>query len=128
MRIHIVVSDCLNEVVLNSSTASATSSSVESLRAMAIELLSRLLLVVPNLGEHLRHPPTHRFGSPLDTGLLALRVAIGCFMLVHGIRKLMGFSKMRDKFPDPIGMGSQLSLIVATRPTFLTSQQQVCLR
>jgi putative oxidoreductase len=49
----------------------------------------------------------------VDTGLLALRVAIGCFMLVHGIQKAMGFSEMADKFPDPIGMGSQLSLIMA---------------
>ena len=34
-------------------------------------------------------------------------------MLVHGIPKLMGFSGMADKFPDPLGMGSQLSLISA---------------
>ncbi len=46
-------------------------------------------------------------------GLLVLRVGIGCFMLVHGWQKLSGFSQMADKFPDPIGMGSQLSLISA---------------
>ncbi len=34
-------------------------------------------------------------------------------MLVHGIQKLMGFSGMADVFPDPIGMGSQLSLTMA---------------
>ncbi len=34
-------------------------------------------------------------------------------MLVHGIQKLMGFSEMADKFPDPIGIGSQLSLVMA---------------
>ena len=49
----------------------------------------------------------------IDAGLFVLRVAIGCFMLVHGIQKLMGFSEMADKFPDPMGMGSQLSLIMA---------------
>lgn len=49
----------------------------------------------------------------IDTGLLVLRVAIGCLMLVHGVPKLMGFSEMSDKFPDPIGLGSQLSLIMA---------------
>lgn len=49
----------------------------------------------------------------IDTGLLALRIAFGCFMLVHGIQKIMGFSEMADKFPDPIGMGSQLSLVMA---------------
>lgn len=46
-------------------------------------------------------------------GLLVLRVGIGCFMLVHGWQKLSGFSQMADKFPDPIGMGSQLGLISA---------------
>ena len=49
----------------------------------------------------------------IDAGLFVLRVAIGVFMLVHGIQKLTGFSEMADKFPDPIGMGSQLSLIMA---------------
>lgn len=48
-----------------------------------------------------------------STGLLILRVAFGSFMLVHGIPKLLGFAEMADKFPDPIGMGSQLSLIAA---------------
>ena len=46
-------------------------------------------------------------------GLLLLRVTIGCFMLVHGWQKLTGFSDMADTFPDPLGMGSQLSLISA---------------
>lgn len=54
-------------------------------------------------------------GAPkqIDTGLFVLRVAIGCFMLLHGLPKLMGFSEMADKFPDPIGMGGQLSLTMA---------------
>lgn len=46
-------------------------------------------------------------------GLLVLRVAVGCFMAVHGWQKLSGFSEMAGKFPDPLGMGSQLSLISA---------------
>jgi len=49
----------------------------------------------------------------LSTGLFVLRVAFGCFMLVHGIPKLTGYSEMVTKFPDPIGMGSQLSLVSA---------------
>ncbi|WP_372718639.1 DoxX family protein [Novipirellula sp.] len=49
----------------------------------------------------------------ISVGLLVLRVAFGLFMLVHGIQKVMGFSAMSDAFPDPIGMGSQLSLIMA---------------
>lgn len=49
----------------------------------------------------------------IDVGLLLLRIAFGCFMLVHGIQKLSGFSSLAEVFPDPIGMGSQLSLIMA---------------
>ncbi len=54
-------------------------------------------------------------GSPkqIDIGLLLLRLAFGCFMLVHGLQKLMGFSEIGGSFPDPIGMGSQLSLVMA---------------
>ena len=48
-----------------------------------------------------------------SAGLLLLRVTVGCLMLVHGIQKVTGFSEMADKFPDPIGMGSQLSLLSA---------------
>lgn len=48
-----------------------------------------------------------------SVGLLTLRLAFGCFMLVHGWQKLSGFSEMADKFPDPLGMGSRMSLISA---------------
>ena len=57
--------------------------------------------------------------SLTSIGLLLLRVSIGLFMLLgHGWSKLMGFSEMADKFPDPIGMGSQLSLIAAIGAEF----------
>lgn len=46
-------------------------------------------------------------------GLLLLRVAISGCMLVHGWQKLSGFEAMADKFPDPLGMGSRLSLVAA---------------
>lgn len=49
----------------------------------------------------------------LPVGLLLLRLTFGCFMLVHGWAKLAGYSEMADRFPDPLGMGSQLSLIAA---------------
>jgi len=51
--------------------------------------------------------------TSLSIGLLLLRVAFGCLMLVHGIPKLMGFNEMADKFPDPLGMGSQVALMSA---------------
>lgn len=46
-------------------------------------------------------------------GLLMLRVGIGGLMLVHGTGKIQGFSQMADSFPDPFGLGSRLSLILA---------------
>lgn len=32
-------------------------------------------------------------------------------MIAHGWAKLMGFNEMADSFPDPLGIGSQWSLI-----------------
>lgn len=49
----------------------------------------------------------------LAIGLLLLRAAFGSLMLVHGTQKLAGFGAMADQFPDPLGMGSQLSLVAA---------------
>ena len=46
-------------------------------------------------------------------GLLLLRVAIGGLMLVHGTQKLMGFNELSTTFPDPLGIGSQLSFLYA---------------
>ncbi len=47
-------------------------------------------------------------------GLLTLRLSIGLFMLVaHGWTKLMGFSELAHTFPDPLGLGSRLSLVAA---------------
>ena len=46
-------------------------------------------------------------------GLLVLRVSMGALMLVHGIPKLMGYDEMSQAFLDPIGLGSQLTLILA---------------
>jgi len=48
-----------------------------------------------------------------SVGLLVLRVAFGGLMLVHGLQKAAAFGELKDKFPDPLGMGSQLSLISA---------------
>ena len=55
----------------------------------------------------------HASPKQISIGLLVLRVGIGCLMLVHGFQKVLGFSKLSGAFPDPIGVGSQLSLILA---------------
>jgi putative oxidoreductase len=48
-----------------------------------------------------------------SVGLLVLRIAISGLMLVHGLQKVTAFSELKGKFADPLGMGSQLSLISA---------------
>lgn len=58
----------------------------------------------------------------LDLGLLILRLGAGGSMLfAHGLQKLLGYSEMSAKFPDPIGLGSELSLILAIFAEFLCS-------
>lgn len=55
----------------------------------------------------------------LDSTYLFLRVAVALIMLfAHGYGKLMGFSKIAPKFPDPIGLGSELSLILVVGAEF----------
>jgi putative oxidoreductase len=52
--------------------------------------------------------------TSIDLGLLLLRLWFGLSMLLlHGWPKLMGFSQMAGGFPDPLGVGSRLSLIFA---------------
>ncbi|MBY8963575.1 DoxX family protein [Flavobacterium sp. D11R37] len=48
-----------------------------------------------------------------DIALLLLRIAVGCFMMTHGLQKLdMLMEDGPVKFADPIGVGEQLSLIL----------------
>lgn len=62
--------------------------------------------------------PLHRkehFKQPLaDLGLLFGRITIGLSMaILHGWPKLTGFAERADSFPDPLGIGSPLSLTAA---------------
>ncbi len=45
-----------------------------------------------------------------DLGLLILRLTAGGLMLSHGYPKLISWSSNADSFPDPLGIGSTLSL------------------
>ena len=49
---------------------------------------------------------------------LILRLVLGVFMLTHGWGKLSSFSEKSDMFPDPLGVGSTLSLGLATFAEF----------
>lgn len=54
--------------------------------------------------------------------LLLLRVLAGAFMLTHGFPKFqMLFSGQEILFPDPIGLGSQLSFIMIVFAEFFCS-------
>jgi len=58
----------------------------------------------------------------ISLGLLVLRVGVGAFMLVgHGWGKLLGFTELSGSFPDPIGVGSTLSLTLAILAEVLCS-------
>ena len=45
-------------------------------------------------------------------GLLILRVGLSAMMLTHGIPKLMNALEGNMDFPDPIGLGATVSLIL----------------
>lgn len=48
-----------------------------------------------------------------DWILLALRIVFGTLLLVHGVQKIMSYESLATTFPDPIGLGSRLSLQLA---------------
>ena len=60
-------------------------------------------------------------GRCTDIGLLLLRVCLGSFMLTHGWQKLSSFAETAQKFPDPLGLGSQTSLALAVFAEFFCS-------
>lgn len=48
-----------------------------------------------------------------DFGLLFLRMSVGLFIVFgHGWGKLLNFGTMSTQFPDPIGLGSTVSLVL----------------
>ena len=55
-----------------------------------------------------------------SVGLLILRLGIGGYLLTHGLGKLeMLMAGQFEQFGDPIGIGSQLSLILVTFAEFV---------
>jgi len=68
-----------------------------------------------NLVTHLRDALDERAQLVLSSvGLLILRVCVGAMMIGgHGWEKLSQFGQMADYFPDPLGLGSRLSLALA---------------
>ena len=57
-----------------------------------------------------------------NVGLLILRVGVGLMMMFpHGWDKLIGFGQKMEVFPDPIGLGSKVSLTAAVFAEFFCS-------
>ena len=51
--------------------------------------------------------------KPIDVGSLVLRLALGLGMFFgHGLGKLTGFAERSGRFPDPLGLGSEASLVL----------------
>ena len=66
----------------------------------------------------MKRPPTDAFSISL--GLLILRLGIGGYMLTHGVGKLqMLIDGKATDFPDPIGVGGPISLVLVTVAEFL---------
>lgn len=57
--------------------------------------------------------PVKMNDSLLSGLLLAFRVLFGVLLMLHGFQKLMNFDALSSVFPDPLGIGNQLSLILA---------------
>lgn len=47
-----------------------------------------------------------------NLALLLLRLFVGGMMLTHGVAKLENFTALKEGFPDPIGWGAALSLVM----------------
>ena len=45
--------------------------------------------------------------------LLAVRIIFGGLLMSHGIAKLQNFEALSATFPDPLGVGSRVSLVLA---------------
>lgn len=51
--------------------------------------------------------------SKLSIFSLLLRIGISASMLTHGLAKVAAFDTLANTFPDPIGLGSAFSLVLA---------------
>lgn len=64
---------------------------------------------------------TDDYGLVINLMLLALRLTVGILMLTHGVPKMAKLIAGDFGFPDPMGIGSELSLILATFAEFFCS-------
>jgi len=60
-------------------------------------------------------PPGERL---LNWTLLAFRITVAILIMAHGWQKIQNYSYLSGVFPDPIGLGSQISLLLALSAEF----------
>ena len=57
--------------------------------------------------------PNKPDGTAESAILLIVRVVFGVLLMSHGLAKLENFHEMSAVFPDPLGVGSTMSLVLA---------------
>ena len=57
--------------------------------------------------------PATPSGAGTSRLLLAARIVFGALMMTHGIAKWQHFATLSATFPDPLGLGSRTSLVLA---------------
>ncbi len=55
----------------------------------------------------------------VSLAILAMRLIFGILIMNHGYMKIANFGALEQAFPDPLGVGSQLSLLLAIFAEFL---------
>ena len=58
-------------------------------------------------------------GNSLDVGLLTLRLGTSAMMMTHGAKKAGQLLEGNFDFPDPLGMGPAVTLILAVLTEFV---------
>ena len=75
-----------------------------------------------NFGRWLAATGDDERSATCDFGLLVLRFFIGFMMLLgHGSDKLIRFAERAASFPDPLGLGSTTTLVLAVSAEFFCS-------
>lgn len=57
--------------------------------------------------------PSKPEGRDISLLLLSLRILLGVLLMTHGVQKWLNFAELSGSFPDPLGLGSSVSLGLA---------------
>lgn len=70
--------------------------------------------------------PTKSNTTKVSLLLLAVRIIFGILLMNHGIQKWSSFQELSTVFPDPLGIGSPLSLGLAIFGELVCSMAFYC--